>query len=137
MYSVKYENTLNTVILILDGVLFPEDYKTAWLSALNLMAENSTHRFLIDARKHKAISLENQCWFKTEFLELAHRKGKYLPSRPKAARINSPDDDNIEAMKSINQQISASNYSFEYQTFDQYQDGIEWLFEESSITVDS
>ena len=133
MYSVKYESSLHTVVLVLDGVLFPEDYRVAWLSALNLMAKNHTNRFLIDARKHKSISFENQCWFKKEFLEIAHQKGQKMHNRPKAARINSLDTDNIEAMESINQQIAESNYSFEYQTFEDYQDGVEWLFEEDAV----
>ena len=135
MYSVKYDDTINTVTLILQGVLFPEDYQKAWLSALDLMADHQTHRFLIDARKHKAISFENQCWFKKEFLEIAHKKGSNMPERPKAARINSPDADNIEAMRSINQQIADANYSFEYKTFDEYQDGVEWLFEDAEALV--
>ena len=97
------------------------------------MAENKTNRFLIDARKHKAISLENQCWFKKEFLELAHRKGQKMEEPPKVARINSQNTDNIEAMKSINQQIAKADYSFEYQTFENYQDGIAWLFEDSVV----
>jgi len=128
MYSVKYDDTINTVILTLRGVLFPEDYRTAWLSALDLMADQQTHRFLIDARKHKAISLENQCWFKKDFLEIAHQKGKKMPERPRAARINSPDADNIEAMRSINEQIAQADYSFKYQTFNEYQNGVQWLF---------
>lgn len=135
MYSVNYDSSIHTVILELDGVLFPEEYKTAWLGALDLMAEHNTHRFLIDARKHKAISLENQCWFKEEFLELAHRKGQKMSELPKVARINSPNIDNIEAMKSINRQIQASNYSFEYLTFDQYQDALEWLFKENAVAA--
>lgn len=135
MYSVNYDRSIHTVILELDGVLFPEEYKKAWLSALNLMAENDTYRFLIDARKHKAISLENQCWFKKEFLDLAHRKGQQMSELPRAARINSPNIDNIEAMKSINRQIEEANYSFEYRTFDEYQDALEWLFEESAVAA--
>ncbi|WP_299459130.1 hypothetical protein [uncultured Microscilla sp.] len=135
MYLVNYESSIHTVILKLDGILFPEEYKTAWLSALDLMNTKHTNRFLIDARKHKAISLENQCWFKKEFLEIAHRKAQQIPDLPKVARINSPNIDNIEAMKSINRQIEESNYSFEYLTFDQYQDALEWLFEENTVAV--
>jgi hypothetical protein len=135
MYSINYDSSIHTVILELDGVLFPEEYKTAWLGALDLMAEHHTHRFLIDARKHKAISLENQCWFKKEFLELAHRRGQKMSELPKVARINSPNIDNIEAMKSINRQIEESNYSFEYLTFDQYQDALQWLFTESAVAA--
>jgi hypothetical protein len=133
MYQLHYDSNIRAVVLNFDGPLFFDEYKAAWMSAIELIERHRTHRFLIDATNHKTSLPENLIWFKEEFLRLAN--SKVLSNRRKggrrirAAKIKCPESSAYEDARVLEAFIRRENFAFDYQVFDNKQDALEWLFE--------
>lgn len=133
MQNIQYHTGLKTVILTLEGSLFFDDFRDAWLSAIDLLESNNCSRFLIDARRHKTTAIESQIWFKEEFLQYANQilLDKPYPVQMRTAWVASKFTSNyIEALE-IAEYIKNANFAFLHQVFEKHQNAMDWLFQDT------
>lgn len=124
MYTLQHNRKLKCIELRLRAPIFYEEYKQAWLEALDMIEQNNVERFLIDARRHRAISLESKMWFQEEFLRLAETK---LSSKVRAARVASKDVYQESLVQDIVKYIDKQQLSFKLELFDEYMEAMDWL----------
>ncbi len=124
MYELSYNSGIQTVTLKLSGSLIIEDFRQAWCDALDLVERKQVHRFLIDARKHLEIPVDNKMWFKEEFLTEANRR---LSRDVKIARISSRYQENRAIGVEILRYIRSQEFCFNLHLFKDYLDAMDWL----------